>query len=172
MVPGFLLSAAAGVLFGPVLGTVVAITSAVFTAVLSLHLGRGIGQAGMREIGGRRFDRVEGVMRQHGAWAVIAQRLVPGVPDGPSNYAFGAAGVRTWQIALGTLVGSLPRAFAYAALGSAAGELDPVLAAVGAAVLLLAGLTGTVIAARTAGPEVRRRRARRAAEVEAARPPE
>ena len=84
---------------------------------------------------------------------------MPGVPDGPSNYAFGAGGVKTWQIAAGTLVGSLPRAFAYAALGTAAGTLDPALAAVGAAVLVLAGLTGTLIAARAAGPEMRRRRA-------------
>lgn len=172
MVPGALLSAAAGVLFGPVLGTAVAITSALFTAVISLHLGRRIGRDGMRDIGGRRFAGLERVMRRHGVWAVIAQRLMPGVPDGPSNYAFGAGGVKTWQIAVGTLVGSFPRAFAYAALGTAAGTLDPALAAVGAAVLLLAGLTGTVIAARAAGPEVRRRRAQRAAKVEGEGPPQ
>jgi uncharacterized membrane protein YdjX (TVP38/TMEM64 family) len=163
MVPGNLLAAGSGVLFGPALGTIVAITSATLTAVMALHLGRRIGRDGLREVGGRRVEWLERVLARHGVWAVLLQRLTPGIPDGPSNYAFGAAGVRTWQVALGTLAGSLPRAFAYSALGTAAARLDGPLAAVGAAGLIVAGVTGAVIAARVARPEIaRRRRAARA----------
>jgi uncharacterized membrane protein YdjX (TVP38/TMEM64 family) len=172
MVPGNLLAAGAGVLFGPALGTAVALTSATLTAVIALHLGRTMGRDGLREVGGHRVAWLERLLERHGVWAVIVQRLTPGIPDGPSNYAFGAAGVRTWQVALGTAAGALPRAFAYSALGASAASLDGPLAAVGAAVLIVAGVTGTTIAARAAAPEImRRRRAARARRSAAAGPP-
>ena len=169
MVPGTLLALGAGLLFGAGGGTAVALCSALCSAELALLLGRHIGRDGLREIGGRWFDRIDGLLARRGTWAVIAQRFIPGLPDGPANYVFGAGGVTVPQMAAGTLVGSLPRAFAYAALGSAAGELDPVLAGIGTAVLVLAALLGVGIASRAAWPHVQRRRAEAAA---SAAPPE
>ena len=160
MVPGTVLALGAGLLFGAGGGTAVALCSALCSAELALLLGRHIGREGLREIGGRWFDRIDGPLNRRGAWAVIAQRFIPGLPDGPANYVFGAGGVTVPQMAAGTLVGSLPRAFAYAALGSAAGELDPVLAAIGTAVLILAALFGVGIASRAAWPHIRARRQR------------
>lgn len=164
MVPGLLLSLAAGLLFGPLYGTLVAITSATGCAVLGLLLGRRIGRDGVAELGGVRLERTMKLLERYGLWAVVLQRLFPGVPDGPSSYAFGALGVHVWQIAVGTLIGSLPRAFSYAALGSAAGNLDPVLGAVGASVLLLAGVVGSVLGGRVALAERRRARLTRSDE--------
>lgn len=156
MVPGALLAAAAGVIFGPVAGTAVALCSAIAAAVLGLVLGRRLGRSGVVDLGGQRLARLERLLGRHGAWAVVAQRLFPGVPDGPANYAFGALGVAVVQIVLGTLVGSAPRAFSYAAIGSSAVSLDPRWAAAGTAVLIAAGTAGSLIAAR-AGWRGRRR---------------
>ena len=50
--------------------------------------------------------------------------LLPAVPDGPLSHAFGLAGVRTGEIALGTLIASGPRAFSYALLGESATDLN------------------------------------------------
>jgi uncharacterized membrane protein YdjX (TVP38/TMEM64 family) len=163
MVPGALLAAGAGLLFGPLLGTGVALASAVTAAACGLLLGRRIGRDGLVDAGGRRVERVTELLERHGTLAVIGQRLAPGVPDGPSNYAFGAAGLRVRQVVAGTLIGSAPRAFAYAAFGSSVGTLDPALAAAGAAALLLAALAGLLIAGRAARPYVRRARTRRRA---------
>ncbi|MEA2347093.1 MAG: hypothetical protein QOG62_880 [Thermoleophilaceae bacterium] len=170
MVPGTLLAIGAGLLFGVPGGTAVALCSSLCSAELALLLGRHIGREGLREIGGRWFDRIDALLTRRGAWAVIAQRFIPGLPDGPANYIFGAGGVTMPQMAAGTLVGSLPRAFAYATLGSAAGELDPVLAAIGTGVLILAGLVGAAIAGRAAWPHIQRRRRAAAAAAAAEQP--
>jgi uncharacterized membrane protein YdjX (TVP38/TMEM64 family) len=138
VVPGALLAAAAGVLFGALLGGLLSLTSATITGVLGLLIARRVGRAGVERIGSRRVEAFAGAMRRHGIWAVIAQRLAPGVPDGPCNYAAGLVRVRVRDIALGTLIGSLPRAFSYAALGDA---LDDPSSPQALAALVLLGLT-------------------------------
>lgn len=162
LVPGPVLSAAAGLLFGPVLGTALGLISAVLSANVSLAVGRRAGREGARDlVGGKRFDRAEAAMGRHGTVAVIAQRIAP-IPDGPANYAFGAGGVSALQISVGTLIGSLPRAFAYAALGSSVARLDPVLAGAGTAVLVLMALAFWIYAGRHVRRSIRRRNVPRA----------
>jgi uncharacterized membrane protein YdjX (TVP38/TMEM64 family) len=162
LVPGPILSAAAGLLFGPVLGTALGLASAVLSANISLVVGRVAGRDGARElVGEERFDRAEKAVGRHGTLAVIAQRIAP-IPDGPANYAFGAGGVSALQISLGTLIGSLPRAFAYAALGSSVARLDPVLAGAGTAVLVLMAVAFWIYAGRHVRRSIRRRHAARA----------
>lgn len=145
LVPGPLLAGASGVLFGPVLGTAVTLASAVGTAVLALLIARRVGEAGMREVSGPRLGALRGAMERHGTLAVIAQRLVPGVPDGPCNYAAGLVRIRPRQIALGTLVGSAPRAFSYTALGSTIDDPTSGLGLVALGVLVLTTLVGTLV---------------------------
>jgi uncharacterized membrane protein YdjX (TVP38/TMEM64 family) len=156
-VPGPVLAGAAGLLFGTAEGFGASICAATLSAVLALVLARHAGRPGLRELDAPRLQALARLAERRGTLAVILQRLVPAVPDAPCSYLFGLAGVRAWQIALGTLVGSTPRAFSYAALGDAAGTRDAELAVVGAAVLVLTGLAGAV-----AGLVVLRRSGRRA----------
>jgi uncharacterized membrane protein YdjX (TVP38/TMEM64 family) len=79
---------------------------------------------------------------------VIVQRLLPVVPDGPFNYAFGVAGVPAWPLVLGTLIGSSPRAFAYTALGDSIDDPWSPLAFVAAGVVVLTGAVGALVAVR------------------------
>jgi uncharacterized membrane protein YdjX (TVP38/TMEM64 family) len=140
-VPGPLLAAASGVLFGTALGFVCTVTAAVLTSVLALLVARRTAGSSVADLGerGRALTRLA---RRHGLLAVVLQRLLPAVPDAPLSYAFGAAGVRVWQIALGTLIGSAPRAFAYTALGRAAVDGDGRLAVVAVAVGVAVSVTG------------------------------
>jgi uncharacterized membrane protein YdjX (TVP38/TMEM64 family) len=164
LVPGPILSASAGLLFGPLAGTALGLCSAVLSAVVSLAVGRLAGRDGVRElVGEERFERAEALASRHGTLAVIAQRIAP-IPDGPANYAFGAGGITVVQIVVGTLIGSLPRAFAYAALGSAAATLDPILAGAGIAVVVLMGLAFWIYAGREVRRTIRRRHAARLAD--------
>jgi uncharacterized membrane protein YdjX (TVP38/TMEM64 family) len=85
-------------------------------------------------------------------------RLIPLVPFGLSNYAFGTASVRTGPYVIGTIVGAAPATVAYAALGAATVHHQTAAAAwAGLAVALLGvgGIIGTAL--------VWRRRPRRAA---------
>jgi uncharacterized membrane protein YdjX (TVP38/TMEM64 family) len=109
LVPGPLLAAVSGVLFGTWVGFVVSLASAVLAALIGMAVGRRTGEVHVRA-----RDFVE----RRGLWAVVVQRLAPGLPDAPFNYVAGVVGVRASDLALGTAIGVAPRALAYAALGS------------------------------------------------------
>lgn len=122
-VPGPILAAGSGVLFGPVLGTVVTLGSTVGTAAVASIVGRRAGRESARGLlGAQRADRIDALIERRGLWAVVAQRFVPGISDALASYAFGAFGVPLWQMVVGALIGSLPRAFVYTALGAAIGD--------------------------------------------------
>ncbi|MET0475149.1 MAG: TVP38/TMEM64 family protein [Mycobacterium sp.] len=128
-VPGPILAAGSGVLFGPVLGTFVTLGSAVGTASITSLIGRRAGRESARGLlGTERADRLDRQVQQRGLWAVVGQRFIPGVSDALASYAFGAFGVPLWQMAIGAFIGSAPRAFVYTALGASIGDLSAPLA--------------------------------------------
>ena len=141
-VPGPLLAGASGLLFGPVLGTLVTLTSSVSSALLELLVARHGGREGMDRIGGRRYPALSRWLERHGFVAVVVLRLAPVLPDAPVSYAAGLTHVRIWQIAAGTAVGAAPRAFAYTALGGSLGDLNSPLAYVAVGTIVIAGLAG------------------------------
>ncbi|MEO9326081.1 VTT domain-containing protein [Nocardioides sp. C4-1] len=158
LVPGPVLAAASGVLFGVVLGTVVTLASASGTAIIAQRLGRAAGLDGARSVlGPERAAATEDLLERRGLFAVVAQRLLPGVPDAPATYAFGALGARGWQVVLGTLIGAAPRAFAYTAIGDSLDDPTSPLAVAGVVVWILVSIAGAEIARRW---WVGRRRAR------------
>lgn len=144
-VPGPLLSAASGAMFGTGPGFVYGLASSTLTAVLALLIGRRVGAPAVEELSGERVRALTDLARRHGTFAVIVQRLVPGVPDSPLSYAFGLIGLRPRQIAVGTLIGSAPRAFAYTALGDAAVTGDGSLALVATGVGVAVSVVGVVV---------------------------
>ena len=162
LVPGALLAATSGLLFGPALGTALSLIAATLSALVAATIARTIGRAAVEQLAGRRITAVGHWLRRHGFGAVVTARLAPGVPDAPVSYAAGLAGVRRRHIAAGTIVGAAPRAFAYAALGGSLTNLSSPLAVVGFVVLVATGLLG-VEAVRGA---VARSRSARAALVE------
>ncbi len=161
-VPGPLLAGASGLLFGPLLGTAVTLTSSICSAIVELAVGRRTGREGMDRLGGPRYRAAATWLERHGFWAVVTLRLAPLLPDAPVSYAAGLSHVRTWQFIAGTAVGAAPRAFAYTALGGSLGDLSSPLAYVAATIIVLAAATG-VVALRH---QVRRSRAARAAVAE------
>jgi uncharacterized membrane protein YdjX (TVP38/TMEM64 family) len=150
LVPGPMLAATSGLLFGAALGTAVTIASSVLSAVVSLLVGRA---AGRDEVDRRIEDRERAVAlvalaRRHGTLAVALQRLAPFVPDAPVSYLFGAAGLRVWQIAAGTALGSAPRAFSYTSIGASLDDPGSPLALAGWAGVAITGLAGLLLGRR------------------------
>ncbi len=148
LVPGPLLAAAAGLLFGALAGAGLSLLAAILTAVLGLLIARRVGADGLRSLQPARVERLTAALERHGVWAVVAQRLTPGVPDGPCSYAAGLMGIRVRDIALGTLIGSLPRALSYSALGDSAGDPTSPQALAAVAGLALTALLGLWVARR------------------------
>ena len=143
LVPGPLLAGTSGLLFGAAVGTIVTLSSAILSAVLGLLIAR----RAVREPP-QRLDRIADFTQRHGFVAVIVQRLIPGMPDAPANYAFGALGLRVWQIALGTLIGSAPRSFSYTSIGASVDDPSSPLAIVGVVGLVVTSIVGAEIARR------------------------
>lgn len=148
-VPGPILAAGSGVLFGPVLGTFVTLGATVGTAVVASLVGRRAGRESARALlGERRADRIDAQIQRGGLWAVVGQRFVPGVSDALASYAFGAFGVPLWQMAVGAFIGSVPRAFVYTALGASIGDLSAPLAYTAIGVWCVTAIIGAFIAHR------------------------
>ncbi|MFA4926970.1 MAG: VTT domain-containing protein [Patulibacter sp.] len=146
LVPGAGLAAAAGLLFGAVGGALVSLPSAVLSAVLAQRFSARAGGSALDEVAGPRLQALTSFARRRGFSAVVIQRLLPVVPDGPLSHAFGVAGVRTRDIALGTAVASGPRALSYAALGANATDLTGPHALAAIALNVITGVFGLGLA--------------------------
>jgi uncharacterized membrane protein YdjX (TVP38/TMEM64 family) len=148
-VPGPLLAAGSGFLFGPVLGTFVTLGSTVTTATIAALVGRHAGRDSARAlIGADWADRIDSQIQRRGMWAVVGQRFVPGISDALASYAFGAFGMPLWQMALGAFIGSAPRAFVYTALGASISDLSSPLAYAAIAVWCVTAIIGAFAAHR------------------------
>jgi uncharacterized membrane protein YdjX (TVP38/TMEM64 family) len=142
-VPGPILAAGSGLLFGPVLGVFVTLGATVGTALITAAIGRRAGRDSARALlGSERADRLNRLIERGGLWAVVGQRFVPGVSDALASYAFGAFGVPLWQMAVGAFIGSAPRAFVYTALGASIGDLSAPLAYAAIAVWCVTAIAG------------------------------
>ena len=143
-VPGPILAASSGLLFGVALGTPVAIVSATLGAVLAFSISRWWGHDAVEHLAGPRLKAIRDWIGERGFRSVFYARLTPGAPYSLVNYASGLAPVRLRDFALATAIGCSPRAFAYTALGGSLDNLDSPEAMVALGVLVLMALVGIV----------------------------
>lgn len=148
-VPGPLLAAGSGFLFGPLLGTFVTLGSTVTTATIAALVGRRAGRDSARVLLGAEWaGRIDNQIQRRGLWAVVGQRFMPGISDALASYAFGAFGMPLWQMAIGAFIGSAPRAFVYTALGASISDLSSPLAYAAIAVWCVTAIIGAFAAHR------------------------
>jgi uncharacterized membrane protein YdjX (TVP38/TMEM64 family) len=148
-VPGPILAASSGVLFGPILGVFVTLGATVGTAIVASSLGRRAGRDSARALlGPKRADRIDALIERRGLWAVVGQRFIPGLSDAFASYAFGAFGVPLWQMAVGSFIGSAPRAFVYTALGASIADRSTPLAYSAIVVWCATAIVGVLAARR------------------------
>ncbi|NJC73863.1 TVP38/TMEM64 family protein [Planosporangium thailandense] len=148
LTPRTLLAFVGGALFGAVTGTVYVIVGVLAGACLSFAVGRFLGRAFVASQLRGRFALVEQAVARRGLMAVIIARLIPLVPFGISNYAFGTTSIGFLGFLGGTLVGAAPATVAYAALGAATMKGDPsgaTYAGIAVGVLGVGGTIGTYL---------------------------
>jgi uncharacterized membrane protein YdjX (TVP38/TMEM64 family) len=147
-VPRTAFTLAAGLLFGPVLGVVIAVVASAGSAVLAVLLVRAAGWQLNRLVRHRAVDKVDRRLRERGWVAILSLRLIPVVPFSAVNYAAGASAVRMLPYTLATLAGLMPGTAAVVILGDAlAGHPSPLLYLVSVCTGAL-GLTGLVLEVR------------------------
>lgn len=119
---------AAGLLFGPALGVVLAVVASTASALIALLLVRAAGWQLSRLVRHRAAETLDDRLRDRGWPAILSLRLIPAVPFSVLNYAAGASAVRVLPYTLATLAGLTPGTAAVVILGDAlTGNVSPLL---------------------------------------------
>jgi len=140
-IPGTLLYAPAGALFGGFQGGVLSLTGNTIGAAVACAVGRTLGEEAVtRRLEGSRLAGHVEAIRQKGLWVILLLRLNPLTSSDMVSYAAGAIGVPVWRVALGTFIGMAPLCFAQAYLAEQIFKILPgaVYVLIGAALLYVA----------------------------------
>jgi uncharacterized membrane protein YdjX (TVP38/TMEM64 family) len=132
--PGSVLAAAGGLAFGALGGAALAFGGALAGGLAAFTLAR-TGARGPAErliARSRKLARLDSLLERRGFAAILASRLMPGVPATALHYAAGVSQVRPRAFAAAIAVGALLRTVPYALLGTG-------LASGSALTLLVAG---------------------------------
>jgi uncharacterized membrane protein YdjX (TVP38/TMEM64 family) len=119
MVPGVILTLAAGALFGSLLGTAVVSLSSVTGAALAFLIARHLARERVEQrlSGNPRFAAIDRAIGEQGWQIVGLLRLSPAMPFSLSNYLYGLTAVRFWPYVFVSAVAMLPATFLYVYLG-------------------------------------------------------
>ena len=143
-----ILAGAAGLLFGTVAGTPLALAGVTAAALAQMWVARRLAAGHHGNLLPQRTKAIEDFLTRNGALAVMESRIVPLLPYGLVNYSAGLTHLRFRDMALGTVVGAAPKVFAYTALGGSLTDLTSPEAIAAVALIVLLGLIGALIARR------------------------
>lgn len=121
--PKPVLATAAGLLFGVVWGSVLAIAGFTAGAMIAFGIARGLGRNAVKGWLGKRLHTLEEVFARRGVEATLVVRLLPVLPFTLANYGAGVTSVRARDFALGTALGLVPSTVLAAVLGDALSDL-------------------------------------------------
>jgi uncharacterized membrane protein YdjX (TVP38/TMEM64 family) len=143
--PGTLLAAASGLTFGAVWGTALALGGAVLGGLAAFTLARALARERTLRLVRRstKLARVHERLERRGFVAVLAARLMPGVPASGLYYAAGVSPVRRRAFTAAIAIGALLRTAPYALLGQglASGSAIPVIIAAASIAIGAGGAT-------------------------------
>ena len=144
--PGHVTAALAGMLFGTLAGTALALSAALIGAVLCFGVARALGAEAVLSLLGPRGRRWRDWVAENGFGSVLASRLAPGVPSGIVNYVAGLAGIRLRSFAAAVALGALPKTIAYVSLGGALSDPVSAKGAVAIGLYTATALAGALVA--------------------------
>ena len=128
MFPRPLITLAAVIVFGPWQGFALALTGITLAALFTYVVGTRMRRDTVRRLAGPKLDRMIEVLKKHGLLALTLLRLVPLAPFAVEGIVAGAVRMKTWHLALGTVIGMLPGTLAATVFGA---ELEAALSGAG-----------------------------------------
>jgi uncharacterized membrane protein YdjX (TVP38/TMEM64 family) len=141
MFPGTLLAAVSGMAFGTVGGTALALGGAVLGGLAAFTLARTVGRRPAARFAQRspRLVRLQALLERRGFAAILAARLMPGVPASGLYYAAGLSPVRYGAFTAAIAIGALVRTTPYALLGNGLASGSALSIALAAASVAIGG---------------------------------
>jgi uncharacterized membrane protein YdjX (TVP38/TMEM64 family) len=145
--PGTVLAAAGGLAFGAVGGSALAFAGAVAGGLAAFVLARTAARGMAQQLVARngRLARLDSLLGRRGFAAILAARLMPGMPVGGLHYAAGVSRVGVRAFAGAMTIGALLRTVPYAVLGTGLASGSLVTVVVAAASIALGGLAAAVL---------------------------
>lgn len=154
-IPRSVFTLAAALMFGPLLGTALALLASTASALITLFLIRALGWRLNRLVKHPIVDSLDGRLRRRGWPAIVSLRLITAVPFWALNYAAAASAVRVLPFTVATVIGLIPGTLAFVFLADAlTGHINPLLALV-SVVTATIGIGGLIV---DAGADRRHRR--------------
>ena len=128
LLPGGIITLAAGFLFGVVTGTITVSIGSTLGASAAFLVGRTFARDWVRrKVSGRpKFEAIDRAVGEQGFKIVLLTRLSPIFPFNIQNYAYGLTGVKLWKYTLASWIGMLPGTVAYVYIGSGLRSLTEV----------------------------------------------
>jgi uncharacterized membrane protein YdjX (TVP38/TMEM64 family) len=135
-IPGALLYAPGGAIFGGFYGGVLALTGNVIGAAAACWIAATFGEAWLaKRVDGTELGVYRDRLRARGGWIVFILRLNPFTSSDLVSYAAGLAGVPVSRVAIASCFGLMPQVFAQSYLAATLFELVPL----SPGVMMLAG---------------------------------
>jgi uncharacterized membrane protein YdjX (TVP38/TMEM64 family) len=122
LVPGSLLTLAAGAIFGLWIGFITASFGSVIGASLAFLISRYLARSKVKKMAkaNRNFGAIDEAINE-GGWKIVALlRFSPAIPFNLQNYMFGLTNIKFWQYLLTSWIAMIPGTFMYVYLGYAA----------------------------------------------------
>ena len=115
--PVTVLSLAVAAIFGPIWGPIYGIFGALLSAGITFVLGKLLGNAGLRKLGGPKVEAVDEKLKQSGIIGVAAIRMLPIAPFSLVNLVAGISSISLVQFLIGTFLGMFPQMVAKGLVG-------------------------------------------------------
>ncbi|XP_078181857.1 SNARE associated Golgi protein family [Carex rostrata] len=119
-IPAIPLTMSAGLLFGPVTGTVIVSISGTVAAAVAFLIARYFARERILKLveGNKKFAAIDKAIGENGFKVVTLLRLSPLLPFSIGNYLYGLTSVKFLPYVLGSWLGMLPGSWAYVSAGA------------------------------------------------------
>lgn len=108
MFPVTVMIAATAFVFPPATAFIIGLGGSLLGAVVNYGLGMALGRSFLRQLMGRRLNRISRALARQGMLTVVTLRIVPIAPFTLINLVAGASHIRFREFAAGTVIGLIP----------------------------------------------------------------
>ncbi len=127
-IPGLMLYAPGGLVFGPLLGGALALAGNVIGAGVACALARSLNFGPVRRfVSSERVEPLQAALASRGSWLIFLLRLNPLTSSDLVSYAAGLTRIPTWRVMAATGCGMAPLCFAQASLSDGLFQSFPTL---------------------------------------------
>lgn len=118
IIPSNMIALVGGGLFGPIKGFILTMTGFWISATIAFYLARLLGRDFVEEILKKRFNKLEGIMKESGFKYLFILRLPPIIPFDPLSYVCGLTNISYKDFILASLIGVMPETICYSIIGT------------------------------------------------------